>query len=180
MERYQYNTTELALIEESCIPFAVYQFIDRRVVTIALSAGFCELFALDDQKAAYELMDNDMYRDVHPDDVARISDAALDFATTGGDYNIWSRSARNGEYRLIHAYGKHIHKENGVKLATIWYNDEGPYSEKKDDKSSELEHVLSRQLDENNMYKQANYDYLTGLPGMSYFFDLADIGRDAL
>ena len=180
MERYQYNTTELALIEESCIPFAVYQFIDRRVVTIALSAGFCELFALDDQKAAYELMDNDMYRDVHPDDVARISDAALDFATTGGDYNIWYRSARNGEYRIIHAYGKHIHKENGVKLATIWYNDEGPYSEKKDDKSSELEHVLSRQLDENNMYKQANYDYLTGLPGMSYFFDLADIGRDAL
>ncbi len=180
MERYQYKTNELALIEESCIPFAVYQFLDRRVVTIALSAGFCELFALDDKKAAYELMDNDMYRDVHPDDVSRISDAALDFAINGGDYNIWYRSARNGEYRIIHAYGKHVYKENGVKLATIWYNDEGPYSEKNDDKSSKLEHVLSRQLEENNMYKQANYDYLTGLPGMSYFFDLADLGRDAL
>ena len=180
MERYQYTKSELALIEESCIPFAVYQFIDKRVVTIALSAGFCELFALDDQKAAYELMDNDMYRDVHPDDVARISDAALDFATTGGDYNILYRSARNGEYRIIHAFGKHVFKENGVRLATIWYNDEGPYSEKEDTQCSELEHVLSRQIEENNMYKQANYDYLTGLPGMSYFFDLADIGRDAL
>ena len=71
-------------MEGARAPFAVYQFIDRRVVTLALSAGFCDLFGYSDRRQAYHEMDNDMYREVHPDDTARGADAAFHFATEGG------------------------------------------------------------------------------------------------
>ncbi|MBQ3790807.1 MAG: hypothetical protein II800_07725, partial [Lachnospiraceae bacterium] len=86
MVRYRYSESDFRLIENSCLAFGVYQFLDRRVVTVALSEGLLELFGLPDRAEAYALMDNDMYRDVHPDDVARIEDAALRFATEGGGY----------------------------------------------------------------------------------------------
>ena len=46
MEKYSLDTNKKTLFENSCIPFAIYQFVNRRVVTIALSQGFCELFGL--------------------------------------------------------------------------------------------------------------------------------------
>ena len=41
------------LMENSRIPLAVYQFIDKRVVTLVLSAGFLELFGYEDRAQAY-------------------------------------------------------------------------------------------------------------------------------
>lgn len=41
-------------------PFAIYQFIDKRVVTLILSAGFCETFGYTDRTLAYYDMDHDM------------------------------------------------------------------------------------------------------------------------
>ena len=73
-------------MENSMMPFAIYQFIDKRVVTVALSKGFCKLFGYEDRARAYYDMDNDMYKDVHPDDVARVANAAYRFATEGGRY----------------------------------------------------------------------------------------------
>ncbi len=49
MEKYQYDKNELSFMEESCIPFAVYQFINKRVVTIVLSQGFMDLFGFTDR-----------------------------------------------------------------------------------------------------------------------------------
>ena len=49
MEKYRFEETERTLLEGSCIPFAVYQFIDKRVVTILLSDGFLELFGYEDR-----------------------------------------------------------------------------------------------------------------------------------
>ena len=54
------------------IPFAVYQFVEKRVVTIAISACFCKLFGYTDPCHAYYDMDHDMYRNVHPDDAGRM------------------------------------------------------------------------------------------------------------
>ena len=127
MKKYRYGDAELSLIEQSCIPIAVYQFIDKRVVTVAVSDGFCSLCGLP-RKETYELMDNYMYRDVHPDDVSRIADEALRFAAEGGKYNTIYRQIINGEYHIIHAYGEHVYRD-GVRLAVIWYNDEGRYTE---------------------------------------------------
>ena len=48
MEKYRYSDGELKLLESSPVPFAIYQFIDKRVVTIVLSEGFSELFGYGD------------------------------------------------------------------------------------------------------------------------------------
>jgi hypothetical protein len=88
VERYRFDKRTQEIMEHMAIPFAVYQFIDKRVATIALSAGFCRLFGYSDLAGAYYDMDHDMYKAVHPDDAARIADAALRFAMEGGRYEV--------------------------------------------------------------------------------------------
>ncbi|SFQ34289.1 diguanylate cyclase (GGDEF) domain-containing protein [Butyrivibrio proteoclasticus] len=129
MEKYRYSDEELKLLESSKVPFAIYQFIDKRVITLVLSEGFFELAGYQgrDKKDIYNLMDTDMYRDAHPDDMASINDAVYRFVTDGGVYDVIYRMKRDGEYRIIHSYGRHIYKEDGTRLAFIWYTDQGCY-----------------------------------------------------
>ena len=87
-EKYSFDRQTQETIENLVIPFAVYQFVDKRVVTIALSRGFCRLFGFAEHTAAYYEMDHDMYKAVHKDDAARIADAALRFALEGGRYEV--------------------------------------------------------------------------------------------
>ena len=92
MKRYQFKQEIQDFIENTSVPYAVYQMVDKRVVTLALTRGFCDLFGYQDHADAYDDMDHDMYRDVHPDDVSRIAGEALRFATEGGDYEVVYRS----------------------------------------------------------------------------------------
>ncbi|SDB28231.1 diguanylate cyclase (GGDEF) domain-containing protein [Butyrivibrio sp. INlla16] len=117
-----------------------------------------------------------MYRDAHPDDLASIGDAAYRFATEGGVYDVVYRSKRDGEYRIIHAYGKHVYKEDGTRLAFVWYTDQGAFvADGKNEKDGIL-NVLKNQLAERSISIKTGHDYLTGLPSMTYFFELADAG----
>ena len=127
MKKYQFDDKEKAILEELRVPLAVYQFVDKKVVTLALSAGFVELLGFSDKADAYQLMDHDMYRDTHPDDKARIANAAFRFATEGGRYEVIYRSRQpdSKEYRVLHAAGEHVTTKTGVRLAYIWYTDEG-------------------------------------------------------
>ena len=180
MEKYRYKESEMECMERSRIPFAVYQFIDKRVVTIVLSDGFRDLFDFTDKENAYFVMDNDMYRDAHPDDAARIADAAFRFATEGGMYDVVYRTRRNKgkEYLIIHAQGEHFYTETGVRLAMIWYTNEGSYSDSPSLNDDErINYAFSKLLREGSMMHHSYYDNLTGLPKMTYFFELADIGR---
>ena len=129
MERFRFTDESISAIEQMAVPFAVYQFIDKRVVTLALSDGFCKLFGYDDKRAAYNDMDHDMYKYTHADDVTRISDAAIKFAVNKSDYNVIYRSRKAGEngYHIIHATGKHVYT-SGDRIAYVWYTDEGEYT----------------------------------------------------
>ncbi|WP_036609953.1 EAL domain-containing protein [Oribacterium sp. P6A1] len=178
MDKYRYSEEELAFLESSDVPFAVYQFINKRVITIALSKGFIELFGYKDMKKTevYELMDNNMYKDTHPDDLSSLGDAAYRFATEGGVYDVIYRSKRDGEYRIIHSYGRHIEKENGVRLAFVWYTDQGAYVDDGKNEKDGLLNALKNQLTERSINIKIGHDYLTGLPSMSYFFELAEAG----
>ena len=69
MEKYKFDKSVISLIEKSRIPFAVYQFIDGNPAAIALSGGFCILFGYE-RDEAYDLMNRDMYKGIHPDDTA--------------------------------------------------------------------------------------------------------------
>lgn len=181
MDKYAFDAVELSLMERSCIPLAVYQFIDRRVVTCALSDGFCRLFGygLDE---AYHLMDHDMYRDTHPDDVARIGDAAIRFATGEDEkYDVVYRTWTSDGYKIIHAFGEHVYTESGVRLAVVWYNDEGAYDEMgATEANNAVGLAFGKALREETLYHQSHYDRLTGLPSMTYFFELADAGRSRM
>jgi GGDEF domain-containing protein len=170
----------LETLEHLSVPFAVYQFLDKRVVTLALADGFCRLFGYEDRAQAYDDMDHDMYKDAHPDDVARIANDAYLFATEGGRYETLYRSRtqdRSG-YRIIHAYGEHVYTDTGVRLAHIWYSDEGIYREECVQQGFKLNDALSNALHGNTLVRASQYDSLTGLPGMSYFFELAETGKE--
>ena len=178
MSRYRFAPEVKGHMEASPVPFAVYQFIDKRVVTLVLSAGFCELFGFDDRAEAYYMMDNDMYHSAHPDDEARIADAAFRFATEGGEYNVVYRTRVNGsaDYTVIHAQGKHVYTDTGVRLAYIWYTGEGVYRDEDVPGQGALDRSFSQVLREGGLVRQIHYDTITGLPNMTYFFELADAG----
>ncbi len=180
MEKYKYSEAEYKLLAESQVPLAVYQFINNRVVTIVISDGLCELFGFADRAKVYELMETNMYRDTHPDDVLEISEEAYRFAVEGGNYDVLYRSKMNGVYRVIHACGKHIYKENGVRLALVWYTDLGVYNESFAKHEDNRTLMRGKQFDVRKRHNRINFDYLTGLPSMTYFFDLAEDGCNEL
>ncbi len=173
MERYEFTKEQQCFIEGLKQPFAVYQFVNKKVVTLALSDGFCQLFGYEDRAQAYHDMDHDMYKEVHPDDVARTANAAIQFATKGGKYEVIYRTKNHAGpgYILIHALGQHVITETGVQIAHIWYTEEGEY---KEGLGSELSQRMSNALHEESILKENRYDYLTGLPSMPYFFELAE------
>lgn len=179
MERYTYSKEQREILEGMQVPFAIYQFIEKRVVTLILSDGFCEMFGYKDRSLAYHDMDHNMYKDTHPDDVARISNEAIRFALEGGEYEAVYRSKRNSssEYNLIHAKGKHFLTDTGVRLAQVWYFDEGIFTENLDMYKSDVATVLGRSMirpDSNSDLKP--YDQLTGLANMVLFSELAESG----
>ena len=177
MEKFSYSEENRRLLEESPVPFAVYQMVDKRVVTLVLSKGFMEMLDLNDPEEAYHLMDTDMYRDAHPDDVARVADAAVRFATEGKEYSVVYRTMIKGSYHVLHSRGKHIYTESGERLAVVWYMDEGIFSADEDDR---FKKYLQKELKETGTEFRASYDYLTGLPSMNYFFELAESGKERI
>ena len=178
MERYRYDDKELKLIESSSIPLAVYQFIDKRVVTVALSEGFVKLIGLESLEEAYHLMDNDMYRDVHPDDVAELADAVVRFEVDGGEYNQVYRFKLGDKYIILHSIGNHIYKENGVRLAVVNYVNEGVYNADNRDIAMGFNLIHNKHFQSKKAATGLSYDYLTGLPAMDYFFQLAEASKN--
>ena len=179
MEKYRYNPAEMALMEKSLIPFAIYQFIDKRVVTLVLSEGFCRLFDLD-REEAYSLMDHDMYRDTHPDDAGRIANAAFLFAMENAEYNVVYRSKVKEQYRIIHSRGEHIYTDTGERLAVVWYTDEGLYETDTKGQEDVLNQAFIRVLKEESLNHKLYYDILTGLPNKTGFFEMAQARRREL
>lgn len=179
MNQYSYSLEKRSFIESSEIPFGVYQLVNGRVVPIALSIGFCHLFGYETLADAYANMNHTMYRDVHPDDLARIASIAELFGSENGQYEVLFRvkPPKTSAYTVIHAIGSHVYTEEGIRLAQIWYMNEGIYEENVD--ASGLSHAMSNILHHESLLRESRYDYLTGLPSMSFFFDLIKTLRDA-
>lgn len=182
MKKYEFQPDAMKLMQESCIPFAVYQFLEKRVYTLVLSKGFLELFGLDSYEDAVDLMDNNMYRDAHPDDVSRIADAAVRFAETDESYDVIyrNRNPKQSDYRVLHAIGKHFLTENGNCLAVVWYTDESTYLPQDEMLPADISGLMSQALNMEKIRRDNYYDMLTGLPNMWYFFELAQAGRERM
>lgn len=182
MKRYEFSADQRSLLEALQVPFAVYQFIDKRVVTLILSDGFCSLFGYKERSFAYHQMDHDMYHETHPDDISRIAESAFHFATEGGVYDVIYRAKvkDSPDYHMIHAKGEHVYTSSGVRLAHIWYTDEGSYVPGTEISEQSMSAIFNHTLHEASALRSSYYDHLTGLPSMTYFYELADAGRDAI
>ncbi|MBE7003326.1 MAG: bifunctional diguanylate cyclase/phosphodiesterase [Ruminococcaceae bacterium] len=179
---YRFKEDEFDCLEQLRTPLAVFQFLDKRVVTRIVSAGFCDLFEFDSREEAYTVMNTDIYNGTaHPDDAARLADAAYRFATEGGILEIVYRvkARKSSGYKIVHAIGEHVYAETGERLAYVWYTDEGSYAASDDEQKTLLSEAFRHALREESMLRENYYDYLTGLPNMSHFFDLVEAGRKA-
>ena len=174
MEQYTFDKQLLDIIESSCIPFAVYKMVSEKVEPVAVSEGFCDFMGID-KDTAHSMLSEHLYDCDHPDDVARIGNAALKFATEGGEYNILYRTKARTGYRVVHAIGKHVFMPDGERVAVIWYADEGPYREGNEDLFKQILENSGRDIGDKSGF---GYDVMTGLPNMNYFFKLADGKRD--
>lgn len=180
IERYHFSVHDRSILESMRQPFAIYQFIDRRVVTLVLSDGFCELFGYKDRAQAYYDMENDMYKDTHPDDKARVADAAFRFTSEGGRYEAIyrTRNKKGPGYIVVHAMGEHVYMDDGARLAQIWYTDEGAYIEDAGSAEIEIAKTLSNKLHEQSARKIAELtesvsSLLTNMPAMTFSKDMA-------
>ncbi len=182
MKRYRFPEREQTVLENMQMPFAIFQLVDKRIVSLVVSSGFCELLGSDDRAKVYDAMDHDTYRNVHPDDTARLGNAVYRFMRDGGRFESVYRLKRPDEpgYLIIHAFGRHMYTDTGIRLAQIWYADEGVYNEGNDRGGTQLSETLSHALHEDSILRASYYDYLTGLPSMTYFFELAEESKETI
>lgn len=177
MDKYQFSDAERKTLEKMRVPLAVYQFLNKRVATILLSDGFLEMFGLSDREKGMYLMDHNMYEMTHPDDMARAAEEAVRFATQGGKYDLVYRTrlyTGDPQYHIFHSKGEHVVTDDGVRLAYVWYTDEGPYSA---ENSLLMGSDIKRAMQGKSAEEAGNYDNLTGLPTMAYFFELVNQWR---
>lgn len=175
MNTYVYSDEARKTLESVQQPLTVYQLTDGQIVTLLVSDGFCRLLGYATREQAVWDMDHDMYKDTHPDDRERIAAAAMRFAT-GGDQDecdvvFRTRAGVDSDYRVIHAHGKHVFTETGIRLAHVWYMDEGLYIEGDEAAGTQMNRELNSALHEESILRANRYDALTGLPNLAYFFE---------
>ena len=177
-ERFHFDKITQEILERLPIPFAIYQYVDKRVVAIVISQGFCDEFGFKKLDDAYDVMNNDMYRATHPDDKTRVADAAYRFAAFDAPYDIVyrTRTLKDPDYIILHSRGKSFFPAPGKRLCLTWYINEGRYSPDQETYESALNQILNRILKDQNQYRGMYYDHLTGLPNMTYFQELAESG----
>ena len=182
MEKYRFSDAERTILENLPSPLAVYQQVDRHIHVLAISNGYLRMFGLEDRAEAYRILDRDVFYNVHPDDVARMSEGALRFIAENAPYELIFRARRHREqdYHIAHVRGEHIFTPDGVRLAYVWFTDEGLYTGDRNTQAKELSQVFSDALHEESILQANYYDELTGLPNMSHFFVLAERAAETL
>jgi diguanylate cyclase (GGDEF)-like protein len=159
----------------------MYQILEGKMVPLVVSAGFCKLFGFADREEAGRVMTEDMLSTIHPDDTARVSEALNRFAAGEDRLELVHRVKQwhSPSYRIIHSISEHGRPEAGEKLVYAWYMDEGSMQENSDTPEVRMSDSFRVALHEESILQNSHYDQLTGLPNMSYFFELAEEGKIA-
>ena len=113
------------IIGNSPIPIIVYRTINDRMKIVCVSDGFMQFETPGTTKEQLiARKEGNLYENLHPDDVFRISVAARNFTRKKTPYNVIYRAKLRGEkeYSLIHAVGYH-HKEDGEIFAVVSFSD---------------------------------------------------------
>ena len=169
MKEYQFDETTAKTLQECCVPFAIFQQVYNQIIPLLVSDGFCELFGVN-REAAIEEMKNHLFDHDHPDDVARLGNAVASFAREEGDLDLLFRAKSGDGYRIYHICGRHFYPDLETRLAVAWYMDEGDYT---GDKKSLFDQVMDSMLFQTRKKAVQDFDPMTGLPQVNYFFKLA-------
>ena len=172
-----YDDSQLHIMEQALVPFAVFRFSNGKVTALAVSQGFVDLFGFLNKGEAYESLNRNIFNHIFSEDAPVLAASIRRFRNEGGFLDIVYRCIIRGETRTIHAQGRHILENQDEKIAALWYADEGVYV---DGKASLTAESIQASVQENNVYQATNYDFLTGLPSMTHFFRLATTGRETL
>ncbi len=170
MGRYEFSESEKKTLEMLNVPMVIYQVIDKRVVTLLVTNGMCSLMSMP-RDEIIELFDTDMYRDTHPDDKARVADAAYKFASGGDTYDCVYRTMSKvlNDYVIIHAHGTHFFTDSGAMLSATVYLVEGLGQDMENSLTEKLASNFNEMMKKESLIRDNFYDTLTGLPNMSYF-----------
>ncbi len=181
MDKYEFTQSERKTLEALNVPMVIYQYIDKRIYTLLVTNGMCELMN-DTRENIIELFDKDMYRDTHPDDKARVADAALKFASGGDNFDCVYRTKSKvlNDYVIVHSHGSHYFTSDGTMLSTTVYLVEGRGTDFENPLSEQLESNYKDKMKKESLIRDNFYDTLTGLPNMSYFLNLADAGKESI
>ena len=111
-----------------------------------------------------------------------MSEAVRRFITADTPYEVIFRARKYQEqdYRVAHGRGEHVYTETGVRLAYVWFTDEGMYTEEDDTQASAVNQAFNAALHEESILQRNYYDNLTGLPNLTHFFALAETGEAKL
>jgi EAL domain-containing protein (putative c-di-GMP-specific phosphodiesterase class I)/PleD family two-component response regulator len=114
-------------LEKSGVPLAVYRHVDGKARTVLVSDGLVRWQAPGKTREdLVRFLDEDMYRDVHQEDVIYVATKAKDFSKIeDGCYDVVYRQKLygNNDYRTVHAVGYHRYLEDGTKCAVVVYDD---------------------------------------------------------
>ena len=110
MKRYKYSPEDLKLMENSDIPFAIFQFVDKKLALLCASDGLLRILGVNDRQDIFRVVETDMYKNAHPEDIPRLLDAANRFISGAYDYSVIYRHLLNGSNRVIKATGKRMEK----------------------------------------------------------------------
>ena len=162
---YELSEEQRSFVEGMRQPFAVCQFSKKGASVLAVSAGFLELFGYKDHADACSDVNQNMFRDIHPNDRAKFENSFQNFGREGGKLDILYRTKKENAsvYRVIRLNGAHA----GHGLVHLWFTEEGDYYERTD-------LVVNKEIRNEFFRNPAYFDYLTGLPNMNYFFALAE------
>ena len=146
------------------VAVAVYMRGEDGPVTLAVSDGFVRLLGFASRAEAIHVMDTDMYRDTHPEDRARIEEAAALFSRYDDTYDVTyrTRPALGGDWFLMRARGVHVRDAELGLVSIVVYTTE-----------SDATRELATRLDVESSCRETSgvdrYDQLTGLPSVEGF-----------
>lgn len=176
IRKYQMSASELKEIEDSVIAYGVYQVIDGRIVPLALSGGFIDMFGVPKEQL-YSILSEDVFRITHPDDLARYKNDTFAFVMNpDAEYNTSCRIKlpTDDYYVILRAQGKHRILQDGTDLCIVWYTRSALPADDIALRNNELERREMEELrKENRNIRKMYYDVLTGLPNMFLFLQLA-------
>ena len=109
------------------IPLAVYRYVDGHIETVFVSDGLVHWQAPGcTREDLIHVLNTDMYRGVHREDVVFVATKAKEFAKAkDGQYDVVYRQRLYGkkEFRTLHAVGFHRQSDDGNDYAVVVYDD---------------------------------------------------------